>query len=206
MRHIVPPCIGKRLFMLLNQCSPAFGENYMATYSSSAAVLSPCDWVLLRNIACSMRRRLPPMVEIGDLISDGYLGLLAAMRQYDPTRAVPLRCFAARRIRGAILDGLRRRDWLPRSLRQLKALAPKIEPLNRQPTYDPQISLICQQRQWVQTALRCLPRQSRLVLHLYYFEQLSLRQIGACLGISEARVSKVRSRTIEKWQVLVRRE
>lgn len=65
-----------------------------------------------------MSRGLPRVVEVSELINDGVIGLIEAVRKYDPGRGVAFSTYAGHRIRGAMLDGLRRRDPLPRSLRR----------------------------------------------------------------------------------------
>jgi RNA polymerase sigma factor for flagellar operon FliA len=73
---------------------------------------------LVKRVAYSMARRLPPRVDVRDLISSGTLGLLDAMAKYDPTQNDNFEAYAEIRIRGAILDELRGLDWVPRSVRQ----------------------------------------------------------------------------------------
>lgn len=72
---------------------------------------------LVRQIASQVAARLPRHVELDDLVSAGYLGLVEAARRYDPTRGVRFQAYVAERIRGAIIDHLRSLDWAPRSLR-----------------------------------------------------------------------------------------
>src|SRR3970282_2428224 len=77
---------------------------------------------LVRTIARMMSHGLPAVVELDDLVHDGVVGLLECARRFDPSRGVNFRTYARYRIRGAILDGLRARDPLPRSVRRaLKA-------------------------------------------------------------------------------------
>jgi RNA polymerase sigma factor for flagellar operon FliA len=75
---------------------------------------------LVKYLALRISMRLPPSVEVQDLIHDGILGLIDAADRYDPDRGVRFRTYAESRIRGAILDGLREKDWKPRSLREQK--------------------------------------------------------------------------------------
>jgi RNA polymerase sigma factor for flagellar operon FliA len=72
---------------------------------------------LVRYLALRISTRLPSSVEVDDLVHDGILGLLDAAEKYDPVRGVRFRTYAEARIRGAILDGLRQKDWRPRSVR-----------------------------------------------------------------------------------------
>jgi RNA polymerase sigma factor for flagellar operon FliA len=72
---------------------------------------------LVRPIATSIRAGVPAHVELGDLISDGICGLVDAAMRFDVTRNVPFAAYAKHRVRGAILDGLRRLDPASRDLR-----------------------------------------------------------------------------------------
>ncbi|MBM4265717.1 MAG: FliA/WhiG family RNA polymerase sigma factor [Deltaproteobacteria bacterium] len=73
---------------------------------------------LVRQVVQRMMPRKPPEIPTEDLISWGTVGLLDAMRKYDSTREASFATYAQYRIRGSILDYLRRCDWLPRSIRQ----------------------------------------------------------------------------------------
>ena len=72
----------------------------------------------VRLIARRIHDRLPDYVSLDDLISTGVLGLLAAIDNFDPMMNVQLNTYAERRIRGAIMDGLREMDWAPRETRK----------------------------------------------------------------------------------------
>lgn len=72
---------------------------------------------LVRYVAGRVRAGLPPQVEQADLISDGIIGLMDAIDKFEPERGLQFQTYAVRRIRGAIIDGLRRADWVPRSVR-----------------------------------------------------------------------------------------
>jgi RNA polymerase sigma factor FliA len=73
---------------------------------------------LVRRIAHHMMRRMPHSIEVDDLIQAGMLGLLEAAQKYECRAGSTFSAYAVRRIRGAILDSLRRSDWGPRSLRR----------------------------------------------------------------------------------------
>ena len=83
-----------------------------------------CERLLLlhlpqvRLVAEGLRARLRFAMELEDLMSYGMIGLLNAIERFDPGRGVLLKTYAEHRIRGAILDGVRAMDWLPRSARQ----------------------------------------------------------------------------------------
>jgi len=72
----------------------------------------------VRLIARQIHGRMPATVSLDDLISSGVVGLLAAIDNFDPSLKVRLNTYAERRIRGAILDGLREMDWAPRETRK----------------------------------------------------------------------------------------
>jgi RNA polymerase sigma factor FliA len=75
---------------------------------------------LVKTLAQRLARRLPPQVEMNDLVSVGVLGLIEAATRYRPSLGVPFVAFARRRVNGAMLDKLRELDWAPRSLRRLR--------------------------------------------------------------------------------------
>lgn len=94
---------------------------------------------LVKRIAHHMMAKLPASVEIDDVIQTGMLGLLDAVNRYEESHGAQFETYAAQRIRGAILDGLRQTDWLPRSfrrdLRRIEGAIGKLEQrLGRAPT------------------------------------------------------------------------
>src|SRR6476659_4138558 len=73
---------------------------------------------LVKRLAHHMKAKLPPSVEVDDLIQAGMIGLLDAISRYEETHGAQFETYAVQRIRGAMLDELRSSDWLPRSIRQ----------------------------------------------------------------------------------------
>ena len=73
---------------------------------------------LVKRLAHHMKAKLPPSVEVDDLIQAGMIGLLDAITRYEETHGAQFETYAVLRIRGAMLDELRTSDWLPRSMRQ----------------------------------------------------------------------------------------
>lgn len=71
---------------------------------------------LVRRIAYHLMGRLPASVDVGDLVQAGMIGLLEASRHYTPDRGASFETYAGIRIRGSMLDELRRTDWTPRSV------------------------------------------------------------------------------------------
>ncbi|MBM4370374.1 MAG: FliA/WhiG family RNA polymerase sigma factor [Deltaproteobacteria bacterium] len=82
---------------------------------------------LVRAVARKIRSRLPPSVDLDDLVSAGTVGLIDAVDRYVPMEIGDFRRYAAIRIRGAILDELRALDWAPRSARQARAELEEME-------------------------------------------------------------------------------
>ena len=79
---------------------------------------------LVRYIAARIASTIPASVELDDLIQTGTLGLIDAVRRFDPSKGIPFPAYARYRIRGAILDALRALDWATRNQRtQRKAAA-----------------------------------------------------------------------------------
>jgi RNA polymerase sigma factor FliA len=81
---------------------------------------------LLRTIAANVKRGLPAQVEVEELVSAGCFGLIHAINAYDPSRNVQFSTFCARRVRGAIIDGLRDMDLPPRQVREREAMVVRV--------------------------------------------------------------------------------
>jgi RNA polymerase sigma factor FliA len=194
---------------------------------------------LVKYVAGRMRSRLPHSVDQDDLVSDGVLGLMDAIERFDPERGLSFQTFAVPRIRGAIIDGLRAMDFVPRSVRDKVRIVQQAtvaleERLGRPPEATEvakEIGVPVQQvrdltRQAssnhanledfeladelaaaadesveqgdVNASLRRvvgeLNERDQVVIALYYFEGLTLAEIGRVLGVTESRISQVHSR------------
>nr|WP_216603058.1 RNA polymerase sigma factor FliA [Vibrio coralliilyticus] len=95
--------------------------------------------VLVKRIAHHLLGRLPPSVQVEDLIQAGMIGLLEAQKNYDGSKGASFETYAGIRIRGAMLDDIRRGDWVPRSVhknsREISQAIAQLEgELNRDPT------------------------------------------------------------------------
>ena len=201
---------------------------------------------LVRHEALRLQVRLPASVELDDLLQAGGIGLLNAVERYDALQV--------QRIRGAMLDELRSRDWVPRSVRRnarevAQAIGQLEQELGRNATetevaerlgidiadyrqmlldtnnsqlfsYDEwreehgdSIELVTDDhqrenplqqlldsnlRQRVMEAIETLPEREKLVLTLYYQEELNLKEIGAVLEVGESRVSQLHSQAIKR--------
>lgn len=92
---------------------------------------------LVKRIAYHLVGRLPPSVEVDDLMQAGMLGLLEAASNYAPNRGASFETYAGIRIRGAMIDALRKLDWAPRSVhRKARAVAAAVQEIERQTGRD----------------------------------------------------------------------
>ncbi len=97
--------------VLARRAPAAYGQNQ---YDTLVAQHAP----LVRRIALRLASRLPASVELDDLIQSGMLGLLDAVKRYREVPTAQFETYATQRIRGAMLDELRRLDWMPRGVRE----------------------------------------------------------------------------------------
>jgi RNA polymerase sigma factor for flagellar operon FliA len=211
---------------------------------------------MVKYVANRIAMRLPPHVEVDDLISVGVLGLIDAIDKYDSTRGAKFKTYAEFRVRGAILDELRSMDWVPRSVRQkassMDGLVQKLQnKLGRRPEdeeiaeemgvsldelfttlnetksmpilsledlgiakesgeqqslldclagqndVDPQMHLrLVELKEIISKAIDTLPEKERLMISLYYYEELTMKEIGEVLGVTESRVSQIHSKAV----------
>ena len=207
---------------------------------------------LVRYVASRMSVRFPTGLDFEDILSFGALGLLDAAERFEPERGFSFQTFAVPRIRGAILDELRRFDWISRSGREkLQKFERTLENITKsggctddsavmsamdldEKSYrelldiasrsyvvslddvlalddgsvqreetisDDSLSAheILEREEEVDTvvkALQLLPERERLLLSLYYYEGLTLKEIGKVLGVTESRVSQLHGRAL----------
>lgn len=215
---------------------------------------------LVHHVARQISRTLSVRADFDELVSAGTIGLMAALEGFDASRGLAFSTFAAPRIRGAILDELRKQDHVPRSIRRKtreisaareafqrthgrppedKELAESLNvdmdtlwrwqadvegahhvPLDRAPgdrensapvpadmlsndgEHDVDDSLTHEQEvSHLKAALQHLKEQERVVLSLYYFEELKLHEIAKVLELTESRVSQIRSKALGKLRV-----
>lgn len=205
---------------------------------------------IVRRQALALQVKLPASIELDDLIQAGVVGLLDALGRFDANAGASFATFASQRIRGAMIDELRTRDWLPRSVRrnarrvdaciqrleqklgrppeereiaealgmesgeyrqllgdinsgQLlpfeELVAEGVEPVADTAAESPlDIFLDTQQRSRLVEAIDQLPERERLLMALYYQEELNLKEIGAVLGVSESRVCQLHSQAVSR--------
>lgn len=175
------------------------------------------DLALVRQIAGQLARRLPSHVELDELVALGNLGLVEARRRYDAGRGVPFPAFAALRIRGAMLDGLRHADPLSREtrarVRREEEAAPVAlvhldEAAQISEDAPPADELLGRRRlrQALGRALEKLPPRERFVVQKYFFEEQPLKQVGAELGVTESRVCQIVGGVAQRLRALISEE
>lgn len=207
---------------------------------------------LVKRIAQHLIARFPSSVQLDDLIQAGIVGLLEAARKYNSSHGASFATYAGIRIRGAMIDDVRKGDWVPRSVHrnsrtineafrkvesrlgreasdtevaeeldislddyyaQLKdtncgRLSSLDEMLDREESNDepaassddtPSVAVLqSAMKQAVIERIDELPERERLVLSLYYEEELNLKEIGEVIGVSESRVSQIHSQAMAR--------
>ncbi len=218
---------------------------------------------MVRRLALQLVSKLPASVELDDLMQAGMMGLLDAVRRYQPTVEAQFETYAVTRIRGAMLDELRSQDWLPRSVRsKTKSIEQAIHKLNHRllrPATEAEIAVeldmplpeyqeLLEEARGVQIihyedlirvnedfshsldrahtqgltdeevhranpldqlmsqglrsaligAIQGLPEREQLLLSLQFEQDLNQKEIGAVMGITEGRVSQLRSQAVAR--------
>jgi len=205
---------------------------------------------LARRMAASM----PHSIDIGDLVQDGVIGLIDAANRFDEDRGIKFETFAERRVRGAMIDALRKDAW-PRGVRrQRRELEAAREALRRELGCEPSLADLAAKvgsdekrlsrtivrintiestsplaaaehadestlpaallpseperpdhayervevRDRVRSAIESLPWRERKVIGLYYYGEVTMKQIGQEIGVNESRVSQLHARAIRR--------
>jgi len=213
---------------------------------------------LVRRIAYHLIGRLPDSVDVNDLIQTGMLGLMEAARHYKNDRGANFETYAGIRIRGAMLDELRRGDWSPRSVHRKnremgeamesleKRLGRSAEPaeiakemeipldeyfrivqdatqskmlssdeltqsglLDTTPGHEaaPENELQHEQLQGlIAEAVENLPEREKILMGLYYDQEMNLREVGEVLGVSESRVCQLHGQALIRIKNKVRKQ
>lgn len=211
---------------------------------------------LVKQIAERVAVRLPPIISKDELIGPGVMGLFDAIDKFDSTRGIKFRTYASLRIKGAILDELRKMDWISRSVRRninkiedaVRILELKLdrEPkddeiaeqlgldmdsyykmisrsrgvsllsldelmsddttsrLNKQVADEPSPFdelKIREVKKIISKALAALSEKEQLVMSLYYYNELTLREIASVLNLTESRISQIHSKAIVRLRI-----
>ena len=172
---------------------------------------------LVDAIARRLSRRLPPTVEMSELVNDGVVGLIRALGRYDPARGVGFASYAQHRIRGAMLDGLRARDPLPRTVRRVQksldadseGLAPQagvqlvdLDSAMSVPADEGQgpeeAAVEADLRRRVLDGLALLPPRDRQVLLWRYVLGRTLRETSLHVALSATRTIEIQERALQR--------
>ena len=209
---------------------------------------------LVKRVAHHLMAKLPPSVQVEDLIQAGLIGLMDAIGRFEREQGVQFETYATQRVRGAMLDELRRNDWLPRSVRRLQrklegALSALEQKLGRAPN-EAELAVqlgvpIAEYRQMLQQARGCqlmhledmpedereadmaaagaaaednplrnlqddrfraalvkaidkLPEREKLLMSLYYEQDLNFREIAAVMGVTESRICQLHTQAVAR--------
>jgi RNA polymerase sigma factor for flagellar operon FliA len=207
---------------------------------------------LVKRIAYHLMARLPASVQVDDLVQNGMMGLLDAIARFEAGMGAQFETYAAQRVRGAMLDGLRENDWLPRGLRRdfrrIELAISQLEQVNGRPPSEKELAdslgmaladyqkmlqdarghqliyfedmveeggdgflerhfiddtnepskLLEEQslQQLLVLGIEALPEREKLMMALYYEQDLNLREIGEVMGVTESRVCQLHSQAV----------
>ncbi|MBQ7942904.1 MAG: FliA/WhiG family RNA polymerase sigma factor [Lachnospiraceae bacterium] len=211
---------------------------------------------LVKVVAGRLSMYLGYNVEYEDMVSYGIFGLIDAIDKFDMTKEVKFETYASLRIRGAILDQIRKMDWIPRTIRQrqkqIDAVMKEIEAATGREATDEEIAIrlgitgdellewqsqmkvnnIISLNEYVeqgsdipadrnvsssfdmpesvieknelkdvlQNALELLTEKEKKVILLYYYEELTLKEISYVLEVTESRVSQLHTKALQKMK------
>jgi RNA polymerase sigma factor for flagellar operon FliA len=214
---------------------------------------------LVKRIAYHLMARLPSSVQVDDLVQNGMLGLLDAINRFEAGMGAQFETYAAQRIRGAMLDGLRENDWLPRSLRRdFRRIEVAISQLEQQHGRAPSEQelaaaldmTLADYQKMLQDArghqlisfedlvedgdedflerhltdhsaepskiledeslrrllidgIEALPEREKLMMALYYEQDLNLREIGEVMGVTESRVCQLHTQVVARLRARI---
>jgi len=213
---------------------------------------------LVKRIAYHLMARLPASVQVEDLVQNGMIGLLDALGRFEEGMGAQFETYAVQRVRGAMLDGLRENDWLPRGLRKemrrVEAAIQKIEHEQGRPPSESELAAAlgmsladyqkllldarghqlvyledmtsededyldhhaagvspdplaileeADMRAALVAAIENLPEREKMMMALYYEQDLNLREIGEVMGVTESRVCQLHAQAVARLRVAV---
>lgn len=207
---------------------------------------------LVRHIAKKLCISDIAQSEYDDLVNQGVIGLIDAIEKFQPSKGVKFEIYASLRIRGEIIDYLRKKDWMPRSLKKrYKKIEETIEQLqqkyNREPSIEEIIkvsglnkndvlktlsyinvssinsleeaiennlkiyslmdigyenpeeeAIFSELRKKITMAIENLQENEKLVITLYYYEDLNYKDISRVLNLTESRISQIHTKATKK--------
>ncbi len=207
-------------------------------------------------LARRMAATMPHSIDVSDLVQDGVIGLIDAAHRFDDSRGIKFETFAERRIRGAMIDALRKAAW-PRGVRRVRReLEAAREKLRKTLGHEPSLADLAQEigsdekrlgktivrintiestspfssaenvaesqlpavmvpaaperpdlqyerdevKGRVRNAIATLPPREQRVIALYYYNEVTMKDIGTELGVNESRVSQLHARAIKRMR------
>jgi RNA polymerase sigma factor (sigma-70 family) len=152
----------------------------------------------IKRMALTLRNRMP-WAELDELLQWGAIGMLEALNRFDSSHGVTFEAFAARRIRGAMIDGLRREGALRRGESVLDVDVVDTAALAGGTSPDDPFALLTRadNRVLLVEALKTLPELEYRVLAMHFYDDLNNREIAAVLEMSEGYASRIRKRALE---------
>jgi RNA polymerase sigma factor for flagellar operon FliA len=233
------------------------GRRYATAEAADADALVLRHAELVKRIAYHLAGRLPSQVDVDDLVQAGMVGLLEASTKFAPDRGATFETFAGIRIRGAMLDALRKLDWAPRSVhrkaREAEAALNEVERELGGAAGDAAVAerlgvTLHEYQRIVRDAASCrllsldeltegdetadpvaddgegplgevtgaamrlalaqaigeLPEREKLMMSLYYEQELNLKEIGAVLGVTESRVCQLHGQALARLRTRLR--
>ncbi len=234
-------------------------EEYMKSRSTELREKIILEYApLVKTVAGRLSMYLGHNVEYDDLVSYGIFGLIDAIDKFDTLKEVKFETYASLRIRGSILDQIRKMDWIPRTIRQkqkqIDAVIRKIETETGRSATDEEIAQglgitgdeyvdwqsqmkitgLVSLNEYIEQgseisqdggqhtaarfvspeenvekqelvrvlgeALELLTEKEKKVITLYYYEDLTLKEISNVLGVSESRISQLHTRALQKMR------
>lgn len=222
---------------------------------------------LIKYIATRLSLRLPSHISLEDLISSGIIGLMDAVKKFDPSKNINFKTYAEFRIKGAILDELRNLDWIPRSVRKKSHFLEQVygelqrslgrpaeaeevcavlgldleefhelldetktvslvdlegvrntisqstettdrflpEILQDDRALDPGLAVYFSELQEILAqAIDALPDKEKLLVSLYYYEELTMKEVGQIMGYTESRISQLHTQAVLRLRAALR--
>jgi len=211
---------------------------------------------IVKRIAERMAVRLPPNISKEELIGPGVLGLFDAINKFDSTRGIKFTTYANLRVKGAILDELRKMDWISRSVRRnINRIEDAIRTLELKLGRDPNDNEVAEEmgldmdsyyrmvsrsqgvnllsldelmldnstpkiakkesgqpspidelkvkeiKSVILKAISTLSKKEQIVMSLYYYEELTLKEISQVLSLTESRISQIHSKAIMRLRI-----
>jgi RNA polymerase sigma factor FliA len=210
---------------------------------------------LVKRLAHHLAAKLPPSVQVDDIIQAGMMGLMDAANRYEKEHGTQFETYATQRIRGAMLDELRQNDWMPRTVRgsqrRIEATMSRLEQRLGRVATDSEMAAelqmtITQYHELLNEARGCqllhldelggndseeqyldrhrtdddddplkqiedqrfrsalvnaiehLPEREKMVMGLYYEQDLNFREIAAVIGVTESRVCQIHTQAVAR--------